>query len=121
MRAIRVIVSKKPVNSSLSQPNLESYITNFINMQNSLTCSASGFPGFIDSSSYWKINNNYKNYDVSPIINISEWEDINLWNSWYNSLERKYIVNNKAYKNINFDTSIDICKQRIPYDNIPLL
>lgn len=121
MRCIRVIVSKKPINSDISQPNLEPYITNFINMQNSLTSSASGFPGFIKSSSYWKINNNNNNYNVAPIINISEWNDINFWDTWYNSLERKYIVNNTAYKNINFDISIDICKQRIPYVNIPLL
>ena len=94
--AVRVIVTKIP-NHSVKNILHTDVVANFIQLQGSLTCSASQFPGFIESS-YWKIND--VTDDVYPIINSSLWENENDWKFWYESIERKHILQHKG----------DICK-----------
>lgn len=114
--AVRVIVTKIP-NQSVKNILHTDVIANFIQLQNSLTCTASQFPGFIESNSYWKIN--HVTDSIYPIINSSLWESENDWKFWYESLERKHILRHKGAicKNIN----VDICRRRKEFNEIPLL
>ena len=67
MSTIRVIITKIP--KQVSKHKIDNtQINSFINMQNSLTTTASQFPGFIESQSYWKTNNNIDS--IYPIINM---------------------------------------------------
>ena len=86
-------------------------------MQNSLTTAASQFPGFIESQSYWKTNNNIDS--IYPIINMSLWNSEPDWKYWYNSLERKQIM--RFQSDLCKEVNIDICKNRVAYMDIPLL
>ena len=114
--AVRVIVTKIP-NYSVKNTLNTDIVANFIKLQNSLTCTASQFPGFIESNSYWKTNN--VRDSIYPIINSSLWENENDWKFWYESLERKQILNHKGdiCKNIN----VDICRRRTHFNETPLL
>lgn len=113
---VRVIVTKIP-NHSVKNIMHTDIVASFIQLQNSLTCTASQFPGFIESNSYWKIND--VTDSVYPIINSSLWENENDWKFWYESLERKHILRHKGAicKNIN----VDICRRRKEFNEIPLL
>ena len=113
---VRVIVTKIP-NHSVKNILPTDIVASFIQLQNSLTCTASQFPGFIESNSYWKINGVAES--VYPIINSSLWENENDWKFWYESLERKHILQHKGdiCKNIN----VDICRRRREFNETPLL
>ena len=116
MSTIRVIITKIP--KQVSKYKIDNtQINNFINMQNSLTTAASQFPGFIESQSYWKTNNNIDS--IYPIINMSLWKSEPDWKYWYNSLERKQLM--RFQSDLCKEVNIDICKNRVAYMDIPLL
>jgi antibiotic biosynthesis monooxygenase (ABM) superfamily enzyme len=116
MSTIRVIITKIP--KQVSKHKIDNtQINSFINMQNSLTTAASQFPGFIESQSYWKTNNNIDS--IYPIINMSLWNSELDWKYWYNSLERNQIM--KFQSDLCKEVNIDICKNRVAYMDIPLL
>ena len=116
MSSIRVIITKIP--NQISKYKIDNtHINNYRNLQNSITTSASQFPGFIESQSYWKTNNSFES--IYPIINSSLWSNENDWNFWYNSLERKQIM--RYQSDICKEIKIDICKTRVQYMDTPLL
>ncbi len=119
MKNIRVIVKKVPIYNKIHNHQTFPYINNFIDFQNSLTRSASIFPGFIKSNSYWKLNGEYDIRSIPPVINISTWNSKEDWEVWSKSMDRKLIQ--EHYYNIEYKETIDVCIERVSYIDTPLL
>ena len=111
-RTIRVLFKKIPKNNNVS-------IDEIIKMSNDLTKNAQIAPGFISSKSFWNNDLNDTLYLNKTLFTFSDWENINYWNSWLESDQRKNTLN---YYDIKFDSEITILKNKInPFSSIPLL
>jgi len=119
MKQISVIIRKIPLHPEIYAHQPLPYINRFINLQNHLTKYAAKTPGFVNSNSFWKTNKDHKKESIAPIINISTWKNEDHWTQWYYSVERQQII--EHYKELNYSVNIDICKQRVPYIETPLL
>ena len=97
MSAVRIFSEKIITNSF--------HTKKFINFTNKLTETAKIQKGFIKSNSYFCDNFDYGNSDRCKIITISDWEDIDSWNNWYNSKNRSNVYD--EFNNIVDDESIN--------------
>jgi heme-degrading monooxygenase HmoA len=115
MNRVCIITTKIPKVSSVNFYSLIEY-------QNELSTFAKTFPGYLDSVSYWKQNNNkIKNTKImyNKICNISNWESRDDWNNWFLSdtrykIQKKYI---DSFENENHD----LLYQRYNFSDTPLL
>ena len=115
MNRVCIITTKIPKITSVNLCNLIEY-------QNQLTNSAKTFPGYVDSMSYWKQNNNIsynKQISYKKICNISEWESLDDWNYWLSSESRNHLQ--KKYNESVKSENVEILYQRHNFCDIPLL
>ena len=85
MKRIKILSEKISIKNCLSY-------NKFINYTNKLSDHAKYQKGFISSNTYFKEPIVLKKVPVN-IITISEWDDIESWKNWYNSIIRKQIYN----------------------------
>uniref|UniRef100_A0A6C0AXZ6 ABM domain-containing protein n=1 Tax=viral metagenome TaxID=1070528 RepID=A0A6C0AXZ6_9ZZZZ len=91
------------------------YTRNFINYSNELSEIAKKYKGFISSSSYFVDNIDLvDNTDTIKIITISEWKNVESWNSWKKSSNRKNISN--QYTNLETSEKFNILYNRTNND-----
>ena len=114
-RTILILSRKiiKPAEGFTSRVQLTEYVNNLSELAKSRN-------GFIKSDSYW--NQSINNNDFSEAIetiSISEWKNMESWNSWKNSTERNRL--NNQYKNILESEKFSILQKKTPTDDIFLL
>ena len=104
MSKIRILSEKILVNNFYSHK--------FINYSNSLTDVAKKSNGFISSKSYFVDNINLHNENKYPvkIITISEWKNMNAWNEWKNSKDRKNV--SESFKDLERTEKFNILYKR---------
>lgn len=97
MSTVRIFSEKIITNSFHSRK--------FINFTNKLTETAKKQKGFIDSNSFFCDKLKYDDTNTCKIITISNWDNINSWEEWYNSKNRKEIY--IQYDNIVEEESLN--------------
>lgn len=91
------------------------YTRNFINYSNELSEIAKKHKGFISSTSYFADNINQINkLNTLKIITISEWKNIESWDSWKKSSNRINI--NNQYTNLEINEKFNILYNRTNND-----
>ena len=90
----------------------------FVNYNNKLTEVAKMHKGFITSNSYFLDKIDEQSDTDIKIITISEWENKECWNNWFNSTDRKNI--SEKFKYINKEEKFDRLFKR-PINNTFLL
>ena len=112
------IISKKILKPDFSR-------VSFIEYTNELSECAKTQKGFIKSNSYWKtpLKNNSNNLLGNPheliVISISDWNDIEYWNKWYNSDTRNSI--HSKYKGILQSENFSLLNKKLVNDDVFLL
>ena len=87
------------------------YTRNFINYSNELSEIAKKHKGFISSTSYFVDNiSEIKQLNTLKIITVSEWKNIESWDSWKKSNNRKNITN--QYTNLETTEKFNILYDR---------
>lgn len=116
MSAFVRIISKK----ILKSPQRYSRIS-LVDYTNELSECARNQPGFISSNSYWKtpISGFDEHQNDLIIISISEWENLDFWNKWLTSNQRKLIY--LKHKNIIYNENFALLKKKVTNDDIFLL
>jgi heme-degrading monooxygenase HmoA len=115
MNRVCIITTKIPKITSVNFYSLIEY-------QNELTTFAKTFPGYLESVSYWKQNNNItqnneKSYN--KICNISKWESRDDWNNWVLS-DTRYRLQQKYSESFE-DENHELLYQRHNFSDTPLL
>ena len=112
MSKIRILSEKVLLNNYYSQK--------FINYSNTLTDVAKKSNGFISSKSYFVDNINLHKINDNPIkiITISEWKNIDAWNKWKNSQDRKNV--SESFKDLERTEEFKILYDRTINDTFLL-
>tara|TARA_Y100000992_G_scaffold264845_1_gene201834 strand:- start:333 stop:671 length:339 start_codon:yes stop_codon:yes gene_type:complete len=112
MSKIRILSEKILINSF--------YSNKFINYSNTLTDVAKKSNGFISSKSYFVDNINLHKINDNPIkiITISEWKNIDAWNKWKNSQDRKNV--SESFKDLERTEEFKILYDRTINDTFLL-
>ena len=116
MSRVVLILSRKitkPATGFSSRVQLTEYVNNLSEL-------AKTRHGFIQSNSYWKQNINCTNTnEIIETVSLSEWETIEDWKKWKNSVERIKVYN--KYKDVIDMEDFSILQKKTPTDDIFLL
>jgi len=96
--------------SSLSTFPVIDYICKYSNL---LTDTASKFKGYKNSQSYWDLTNPNK------IITITNWNNSNDWNNWFNSTERKDV--NTTFNDVDININVSHLMPKLIFEDVALL